>query len=65
MESKSEGEGVERIMNIVDGGLFFRSRKRKFFIGEMVFSKIVTEFKLRRFNFGEDFFGGIKIGFLG
>lgn len=63
MESKSKAEGVERIMDIVDRGLLFRSRKGKLFIGEVIFSEIVAEFKLRRFDFGEDFFGEIKFSF--
>ena len=43
----------------------FRSRQGKLVVGEVVFSKIVTEFKLRRFNFGEKFFSEIKFSFCG
>ena len=65
MESKSKAEGVKGIMDIEDRGLLFGSGKRKLVIREVVFSKIVTEFKLRRFNFSKDFFSGIKFSFSG
>jgi len=52
-------------MNIEDRWLVFGRRKGKLVIGEVIFSKIVTEFKLRGFNFGEDFFGEIEFSFCG
>lgn len=60
MEDKGKAKGIKGIVNIEDRGTFSRSRMDKLFISEMVFSVLVSQFKLRGFNFSEEFFSEVK-----
>lgn len=64
MEGKSKTEGVKGITDIEDRRAPFRSRMGQLIISEMVFSILVSKFKLGRFNLGQEPFTEIKPGFI-
>ena len=64
MEGKGKTEGIKGITDIEDRRTFFRSRMSKLLISEMVFSELVSKFKLGRFNLRQEPFTEIKLGLI-
>jgi hypothetical protein len=65
VEGESKAEGIKGVMDIEDGGRLFRERMGKLLIGEMIFSELVSKFKLRGSSFSEELFSDIKFGLIG
>ena len=53
MEGNGQAKGIKGIADSEDRGIFFRGRMEELFISEMIFSELVSKFKLGRFNFGQ------------
>lgn len=53
MEGKSEAEGIKGIADMEDRTILFWGRMGELFISEMIFSELVSKFKLGRFNLGQ------------
>jgi hypothetical protein len=54
VKGKSKTEGIKRIVDFKKRGriFFLGSRMLQILFGEMIFSILISEFKLRRFEFG-------------
>ena len=64
MEGKHKTEGIKGIADIEDRRPSLRSRMGQLLISEMVFSILVSKFKLRGFNLRQEPFAEIKLGLI-
>ena len=64
MEGKGKAEGIKGVADIKDRRTSFRSRMSQLLISEMVFSILVSKFKLGRFNLYQEPFAEIKPGLI-
>ena len=61
MESQNKGKSIEGISDISNIGVRFRRRMGKLLTGEIIFTELIAQLKLRGFDFLKHSFAEVKL----